>query len=503
MITRTLTLCLMLALLIGASLHAGTRQPVVAGSFYPADSSELHLTVTDHLARVTDLPEIDGRILALIVPHAGLVYSGPIAAYSYKLLEGTDINRIILCGPSHRERFAGVSVYGPEVKWKTPLGSVPCDNVLCRQLIEFDSNIRILPEAHLQEHSLEVQLPYLQVVTDDLSIVPLVMGYQDPKVIDRLADALASLEFDARTVMVASSDWQHYRPAKDGWPMDSLGIACIEDLDPNRLARNLEAGRVEMCGGGPAVAVMKAAIAMGANRARILRYGDSGDAFGDKTRVVGYVAAVLYQSTSPSDNKEDNAKGATVNAGNNEQTEVYQLSDGEKHELLTIARQSILHYLEHGEQRDFQASDKLQESGAAFVTLKKNGRLRGCIGHTVATLSLYKTVASCAVSAAVQDPRFPPVKMDEVDSLHIEISVLTPLQPVTSFDEIEVGRDGLMIVKGNQRGLLLPQVATDYDWDRTTFIEQTCQKAGLPKQAYRFTGTKIYKFQALIFAEDE
>ena len=474
------------------------RQPVVAGSFYPADSATLDSMVRDHLKRVTDRPDIDGEIVALIVPHAGLVYSGRIAACSYKLLEGSSINRVILCGPSHRYPFQGASVYGPQVQWHTPLGVIPCDDELCTAALQHDG-VNVVSNAHTHEHSLEVQLPYLQTVLSDFSIVPIVIGHQSERGIGILTTALESLEYDAQTIMVASTDWQHYKPASVGAPMDSLGISCLLNLDPDQLASLLASGDVEMCGGGVAVAVTRAALARGANRASLLRYGHSGEYSGDNSSVVGYAAIVLYRQhngNDSSESKSSNQKEPSVN-----KKEPYRLSDTHKIRLLQIARQSIASYLKSGKIPAFDVPDILTDPGAAFVTLEKQAKLRGCIGYTQAVQPLYRTVSECAVKAATQDHRFSPVTAEELPNLHIEISVLTPLEEVGSLDEIEVGRDGLMIVLGNRRGLLLPQVAVDNGWDLTTFLEKTCWKAGLPIDAYKSPEAVIYRYQALIFGE--
>lgn len=438
---------------------------------------------------VPEFPALDGQIIALIVPHAGLVYSGIVAAHSYRLLLGSDFDKVILCGPSHRYGFEGISVSGPGVEWVNPLGKVRCNHDLCQRLIDFDSEIKSISAAHAQEHCLEVQLPFLQTVMDDFEIVPLVMGYPRANTIQVLAEALESLPADDRTVMVASTDWQHYRPAEEGWKFDSLGIECLKSLDPDRLAHYLAAEKVEACGGGATVAVMKAAIARGANRVKVLKHGDSGDVTGDKSSVVGYIAAVLYKSED-----EDQARHEELPAR-------FELSAANKAKLLEIARESIKEYLTSGQTLQFEVSDELRQPGAGFVTLEKHEHLRGCIGYTEAVMPLYQTISDCAIKAAVSDHRFPQVQPQELDSLHIEISVLTPLQLVKSLDEIEVGQDGLMIFLGPYRGLLLPQVATDYGWTREEFLQQTCRKAGLGTDAYKSPDAKIYKFQAVIFGE--
>ena len=461
------------------------RKPAVAGMFYPDDSEELLVLVNNHLNRVTNSPEIDGQILALIVPHAGLIYSGQIAAYGYKLLDNSNINKVILCGPSHRFAFAGNSIFGPGVSWRTPLGQVKCNDELCQNLLQSGKGLKVIPEAHRQEHSLEVQLPYLQTVLNEFEIVPIVMGRQDAAAIGDLADVLEKLEFDNQTIMIAATDWQHFMPAEIGWPLDSLGIDCIINLDDKRLEQYLSSEQTKACGGGPTVAVLRAARTKGADKAILLKYGDSGDVTGDKSSVVSYVAAVIYRSSES--NYPDLADQF--------------LSDGDKDKLLKIARQSIKTFLKTKKIPKFDVPPKLEEPGAAFVTLNKNGRLRGCIGHTKAIQPLYQTVAECAIQAAVGDSRFYPVNLGELDKIHIEISVLTPIEEVKSIDEIEVGRDGLMIFKGSRRGLLLPQVATEYGWSRVEFLEQTCRKAGLDLNDYKSDDATIYKFQAIIFGE--
>jgi hypothetical protein len=378
---------------------------------------------------------------------------------------------------------------------------VPCDDELCRQLVDFAPEIQVIPAAHSQEHCLEVQLPYLQTVLDDFTIVPAIMGYPDGNTVDLLVAALGSLPADEKTVLVASTDWQHYKPASVGWKLDSLGMECIENLDADRLLENLSSGEVEACGGAPAVAVMKAAVARGANRAEILKYGDSGDVSGDKRRVVGYVAAVLYKAAE--DSPDAVGSSSATEAEEEHLPSQFELSAEDKARLLEIARESISGFLMTREIPNFEVSDNLRRPGAGFVTLEKHDQLRGCIGYTEALRPLYQTVAECAVKAAVADRRFLPVQAAELDSLHIEISVLTPLQAVKSLEEIEVGRDGLMIAKGAHRGLLLPQVATDWGWNREEFLRQTCRKAGLPLTAYESPQATIYKFQAVIFSEQD
>ncbi|HOP07731.1 MAG TPA: AmmeMemoRadiSam system protein B [candidate division Zixibacteria bacterium] len=470
------------------------RMPAVSGSFYPSDSTELSVMVNSHLDAVKNLPKIDGEVIALVVPHAGLIYSGPIAAHAYKLIEGADFDKVVLCGPSHSHGFEGSSVGEPGEMWQTPLGQVMCDSVYCR-LLSQTPGISIHPEAHRTEHSIEVQLPYLQTVLKDFTIVPIILGYPRPEAIRALSEGLKALPTDDKVLLIASTDWQHYRPRAAGWPMDSLGIDCLTSFDPDRLDRMLTERKVEACGGSVLLAVMRAAQARGANKAMLLDYGDSGDRTGETDRVVGYVAAVMYKSRNGGENRD-------MSSRQKEDPEVAVLTQEQKETLLRIARESLTGYLDNGVIPEFDINDEqLKRLGAAFVTITKEGQLRGCIGHTQAVEPLYKTVAYCAVQAGVADPRFPPVSRLEVNGLHFEISVLTPMQQVNSVDEIEVGRDGLMLVAGQHRGLLLPQVATDYGWNREEFLQNTCRKASLPTDAWRQSSTEIYRFQALVFEE--
>ncbi|PKK82623.1 MAG: hypothetical protein CVT49_12800 [candidate division Zixibacteria bacterium HGW-Zixibacteria-1] len=494
---KTLIFSVLLVILCGLSVsgqQAPRRLPAVADMFYPADAAKLHQMVDQHLASVGAQSEIDGKLIALVVPHAGLIYSGQIAAYAYKLLENSGVNKVILCGPSHKYGFDGISVYAPGGSWSMPFGDVRINREMASKLISFSDKINFIPEAQDREHCLEVQLPYLQTVMSDFTMVPIIMGNQSKENIKLLADALKSLEFDSQTVIISSTDWQHYKPASIGKKFDSTGLVCFENLDPVRLEMALADGSVEMCGGGPAVAVMKAAIAKGANKAKILKYGDSGDISGDKSSVVGYAAIALYKSN-------DNGSKLLGKDKKKELPSTLELTDEDRQILLQIARKTLENYLSGGSTPEFELTDNLKKFGAAFVTLEKDGRLRGCIGHTTAVEPLYKTVSDCAIQAAVADPRFPSVDRAELDKLHIEISVLSPMQKIESLEDIVVGRDGLMIFKGQSRGLLLPQVATDYGWDRTTFLEQTCQKAGLPTDAYKSPDATIFRFQANVFGE--
>ena len=268
------------------------RRSAVAGSWYPDDRASLVAEVEGYLADVppTDLP---GRLVALISPHAGLRYSGPVAAHAYARLRGRRDLTVVIVGPSHRVHFEGVSVYARGA-FATPLGEVPIDEAVAEALLAADAILLDEPSPHRDEHSLEMQLPFLQHVVPGLRIVPLLMGSQERGEVEALAGALGRALRGRDALMVASSDLSHYHPAGVANALDAKVVDDVARFDPEGLMDRLESHHAHACGGGPMVAVMKAARERGAARAAILRYGDSGDAGdGDKSRVVGYLAAAL------------------------------------------------------------------------------------------------------------------------------------------------------------------------------------------------------------------
>jgi AmmeMemoRadiSam system protein B/AmmeMemoRadiSam system protein A len=430
------------------------------------------------------------RPVALISPHAGYIYSGSTAAYGYKLLGGLDYSTVVIVGPSHRVRFEGCSVYD-KGRWQTPLGYVEIDTELAAELCGKNDAVFAGLEQHMNEHSLEVQVPFLQRILKDFKIVPIEMGFPSEKTIFALADVLAEvLEGRDDVLLVASTDLSHYFSRDQAKRLDSYTISFIENMQGRELAAKIQTDEAKACGGGPTAAVMIACEKMGLDNIRILKYDDSGTTSGDLSGVVGYVSAVIY--------REDKVQERDSHS----ETEEY-LNHDEQVELLGIARQSIETAVNGKPAPAFLPTEgKLTGDGAAFVTITIGGQLRGCIGYTEAIMPLYRCVSDCATSAATRDPRFQPLTQSEYEKIDLEISVLTPLVEIANVDEIKVGRDGLMISKMGRRGLLLPQVATDYGWDREEFLINTCRKAGLPDDAWQ-EGAKIQKFTAFVFSEEE
>jgi AmmeMemoRadiSam system protein B len=273
-------------------MRGGVRLSAVAGTWYPGDASSLRAEVDRYLADVPESP-IPGRLVALVSPHAGLRYSGAVAAHAYARLRGRRDLTVVLVGPSHRLAFHGVSAW-VRGSFATPLGEIPIDEEAAEAVVRAGEVVRDDPGPHRDEHSLEMQLPFLQHVVPGLRLVPLLMGSQSRDEVDALAQALAKGLAGREALLVASSDLSHYHPAREASALDAKVVGDVERFDPERLMDRLESFHGHACGGGPMVAVLKAARARGADRATVLRYADSGDAGEhDKSRVVGYLAAAL------------------------------------------------------------------------------------------------------------------------------------------------------------------------------------------------------------------
>ncbi|MBU4149574.1 MAG: AmmeMemoRadiSam system protein B, partial [Candidatus Omnitrophica bacterium] len=452
---------------------------------------ELTQTVDTFLANVKKI-DIKGRPLAIIVPHAGYAYSGQVAAHGFKQLEGTDFKKIIIISPSHYVGFDGISVYNKGF-FETPLGRIKVNEELADRIIKTDKRFLFYPEAHEKEHAIEVELPFLQRIYKgkDFSIVPIAMGsplMEDARI---LSGALYDV-IDDDTLLIISVDLSHYHPYDEAVKLDTSGISAVEKLDADWLLEQLRDGDTEI--DAPIAVLASIMLANSYNaRAKVLRYANSGDVTGDKSRVVGYSSIVMY-IPSPQQG-EGKGEGAMI------MKDEY-LSKEEKQKLLQIAKASVVEAVTGKKQAKIEVTEKrLKENCGAFVTLKKQGQLRGCIGYIIAVKPLYETVKDVAMSAAINDHRFSPVTEKELDSIDIEISALTPLKRISDINEIEVGKHGLYMKQGFSSGLLLPQVAAEYSWDRKTFLDQTCRKAGLSANAWQDPATEIYTFSAEVFGE--
>ena len=467
------------------------REAGVAGGFYPADPKILAATIDDMLAHVTELP-IKDRILAVVVPHAGYEYSGPVAAYTYAALKGRKFARVVVIAPTHYEAFDFTSIYEGDA-YSTPLGTVQVDKAFARQLASMSATMRLSSQGHDAtpagaEHAIEVQLPWLQRVLGDFELVPIVMGDQSYASSRALGVALAKLIANdskgGETLILASSDLSHFHTYDQAETIDHKTLHALEEWDYFSMSRNFGEGVWEACGGAPIVAAMIYAERMGANQARVLRYANSGDVTADRSRVVGYSADVFVKAAS----------GAVAETP-------FSLSAQEKTELLALARTSVEHAITAKEAYEppTSTSEALNRERGAFVTLRIAGELRGCIGFTSASKPLYRTVRDTATLAALNDSRFKPVEVSELSKLDYEISVLSPLRRVTDIEQIKIGEDGLLMKNGANEGLLLPQVPVEEKWNRQTFVEQTCAKAGMRPDCWKDGETDIFMFTAVVF----
>lgn len=459
------------------------RHSVLAGAWYPDDPEQLTEMIDTFLAAVKP---IDGAPIALIAPHAGYVFSGPVAAASFKQLEGQDYDVAVIIASDHQPPLSAPISVWVGGSFETPLGLVPVDEALAEALIQSSPLIRFFAASHEGEHPIEIQLPFLQRVCPDCAILPILMGSGDEEAIRALVEGLVLVLDDRRAVIIASSDLSHYPEYKAAIAVDIATLGAIETGDAGLVQDTIRESMAEevaglvtcACGQAPIIVAMKTAEALGADTITLLRYANSGDSpFGEPDRVVGYGAVMFWHYVPP------------------------QLTAGRKAELLQLARDTITGYLESGVMPEYETDDpELLRKSGAYVTLKKNGELRGCIGHIRGDKPLHQVVQEMAVAAATSDKRFPPLNLEELNEIDIEVSVLSPLQRVADVEQIEVGIHGLMIFKDGRQGVLLPQVAVENGWDREQFLEQLCLKAGLPGNCW-VEKAGLYNFSAKVFGE--
>ncbi|MDD5593799.1 MAG: AmmeMemoRadiSam system protein B [Candidatus Margulisbacteria bacterium] len=468
-----LALVYLTILTVGLCL-AEVRRPAVAGAFYPADRKELAYQVDKFLSNTVSR-EVDGEITALIVPHAGYPFSGQVAADAYRELKGRKFGRVIIIGASHKMAFDQIALPAYDF-FETPLGQVPVDREFIKKLKSLSDKIVIDNQPHDGEHSIEVQLPFLQTVLPDFKVVPILFGNISLANCQTLAYALSYLT-DDDTLIIASSDWSHYYPSGVAVKLDSKGTGLVVRNDLEGYVKALAGSETEACGAPAIITTMLLAPALGANKTKLLKYANSGDVTGDRSKVVGYAAVVFYRLEPV-------------------------LSSDEKKKLLRIAHRTVESKVRGKKLPVFTPlEENLNEKRGAFVTLKKNGELRGCIGYITPIKPLFQAVQETAVQAAANDRRFLPVEKNELKDIVIEVSALSRLKKVKDVAEIEIGRDGLYIVGEKNSGLLLPQVPVEWGWDRDEFLKQVGLKAGLPADAWHDPNNILFRFTADVFSE--
>jgi AmmeMemoRadiSam system protein B/AmmeMemoRadiSam system protein A len=478
------------------------KQPNVSGTFYPANPEELSVMI-DAFIDAVNPQAIEGEIFALISPHAGYGYSGKTAAYGYKLIKDKPYKTVVIIGPSHRG-FNGVSIYKEGI-FRTPLGDLEIDKEFTQKLLNKDPDILFVSEAFEKEHSVEVQLPFLQKVLSNFSaterggptkhygwkIVPIVMGDCSLLTCKKMAALLKEAIGDRKDVLViASTDMKHSYDYEEVEIIDNLTLSYLEKMDFEGLYYGFRENKLEMCGMFPVVTTIILAKESGHNKLKILFHTNSAEVTGKKVKgawTVGYTSCVI-----------DQEKARLSEGGERD-----MLNKEERKKILEIARKSIENYLKTEKKLEIIETDAqlLKEMGA-FVTLHKHGDLRGCIGNLIVRTPLYLTIRDMAIESAVGDPRFPAVGLSELKDIEIEISVLSPLEKIDDVEKIELGRHGVLIRKGFRSGVFLPQVAIETGWSKEEFLSYLCaRKAGLEPFAWKDKSTEIYIFTAEVFSE--
>lgn len=506
--------------------------PVVSGFFYPRDTDKLKEMV-DRLLATVPAKEISGRPVALISPHAGYDYSGGVAAYGYKTLQGRGYKRVIVLAPSHYgKRYRGASILKAGY-YKTPLGQIEIDREVCNHLIEHppyfghDALFGYYAGAYKNEHSIETQLPFLQTVLGDFKLVPVLLGLLMEDDFQKVADALRPY-MDEDTLVVASSDFTHYGDRFGYVPFRSNIEENLKKLDYGAIERILaldfdgfmkyrEETGISVCGFYPISVLLK--LLPEGTQGTMLVYDTSGRMTKDFSHSVSYTSIVFTASgkktgkvlEGPSNGVHFRHKqtclkpnSAPILLVGEDSPSMGELTVEEGQTLLSLARATLDNYTRSGrlpEVKDGTFSPRLREKYGVFVTLHKNGELRGCIGHILPKAPLWKAVMENAVNSGFRDFRFPPLREEELKEVSLEVSVLSPLRRISGPEEFQVGREGILIRLGNSSAVFLPQVATEQGWDREQTLCHLCRKAGLPWYAWWNKDMEFHVFTTTVFRE--
>jgi hypothetical protein len=468
------------------------RQPVAAGRFYPGEKPALTKELSSLFTNCTKTT-FNTRVRAIISPHAGYVYSGKTAAAAYSAIpDNQTFKNIFVIGSSHVMSFDGASVYNTG-DYITPIGKVVVNKEIADQLISENKVFHFPVNAHMQEHSLEVQLPFIQhYFKNNPMIVPVIIGTGNEGTLKKIAEALRPW-FTPENLFVISSDFSHYPPYKEAVECDKATAMSIVSGEPQTflsvIKKNSEKripGLVtSMCGWSSALVLMYLAEANDQLEIKLLDYCNSGDSpYGSKDEVVGYHAIAMTEKQCETPENMNEAS-------------IFSFTDEEKKLLFDIARKSISLKLNEGKSfiiDEEKIPGSLTGHFGSFVTLKINGALRGCIGKFVSDDPLYKVVGASAISSAFEDPRFPPLTKEEYKITDIEITVLGPLVKIEKPDEIVLGKHGIYIKKDMRSGTMLPQVATENGWSVEQFLGYTSRdKAGIGWDGWKDADIFIYE----------
>jgi len=471
------------------------REPCVAGRFYSDDPAELKANLSKLFNDA--IPNKHMNVVAILSPHAGYVFSGGVAASAFNQIDNTKkYDNIFLLASSHVKYINGASVYY-KGDYITPLGTVDVNTKLAKKLVDENELFTFDREADANEHSLEVQLPFLQyIMKTDFSIVPIIIGVQSKNDCKKIALILKPF-FNEKNLFVISTDFSHYPSYENAVTADMATASAVLMNSPGELLSTLEKNEAKnipnlatsMCGWTSVLTLLYMTDENQDIEYTPIQYKNSGDSpYGEKDRVVGYYAIAVSKKKIVSNDEPG-----------------FNLSERDKKNLVHIARNTINTYITDKkipELNDEGFSETLKSHCGAFVTIHKEGKLRGCIGRFRVTEPLYMTVQQMAVSSSTQDSRFTPVTPDELDEIEVEISVLTPLRKIDSIDEIVLGKHGIYIKKGFTSGTFLPQVATETGWSKEEFLGRCSRdKAGIGWDGWK--NAEIYIYEAIVFSEKD
>ncbi len=498
----------------------------IAGSWYPEDPEELRRLLQGFLEKApAPDPDEAGSLIAVLVPHAGYVYSGRTAADAYRWVGMRRPERVVMIGPSHHARFRGIS-FADYAFYETPLGRVPVDPA-GREIMDACPLVGFHPKAHEREHSLDIQVPFLQVLFPESPprILPLLVGELEESDYPELTRCLRTV-LDNETLLIVSSDFTHYgrRFAYVPFPhgvgvaekihgLDEGALAKIRSLDRRGFLAYQKATGITVCGRLPIALLLE--LLPEDSRPVSLSYATSGQLTGDYRNSVSYCSLAFmrparWQQTASA---KDSSHGGTRTMKRKakpplaSEANMKSLSASEKATLIRLARDTVEGYVRNRKAPDpkggeYEITPALREHRGAFVTLKAHGKLRGCIGYIQPIEPLYETVQQNAINAATRDSRFSPVKPDELTTIEIEVSALTPPTAVDSYHDIILGRHGIILQRGSQKAVFLPQVAPEQGWDLPETLRHLAQKAGLSGDDWEDPDTEFLVFTAEVFEEE-
>ena len=471
------------------------RPAAAAGRFYPADPDELRNTLKGLFEKAK--PKSIDSVQAIICPHAGYEFSGIVAASGYKQINpDRKYENVFIIASSHQVSFMGASIYNIG-NYLTPLGKVKVNIDLANKLIKENPVFTFNPDADKNEHSVEVQVPFLQYwMRSDISLVPIVLGTQSAQSCQKIAEVLKPY-FNENNLFIISSDFSHYPKYQDAQAVDKATCDAILSGSADKLLKTLQGNEdksipnlaTSLCGWTSVTTLLYLTGNDPSYKFIPVDYMNSGDSkYADKSQVVGYWSIAVKQKKKPISSSAE-----------------FSISLKDKKELLKIARTAIDNKIRDNKVPDINPSGyskTLMTPSGAFVTLKEYGELRGCIGRFTSEEPLYKVIREMAIASATQDTRFDPVAENEIVRLEIEISVLSPMKKINSIDEIVLGKHGIYIKKGMSSGTFLPQVATETGWNKEEFLGHCARdKAGIGWNGWK--DAEIYIYTAEVFSEKE